>query len=251
MRNEQHWRETKFIRRAGHWRPNPDPDELAPGSRLTAALILETYTTYLPRYARGHLADLGCGKVPYYAIYRPHVERVTCADWPQSFHGRQHLDVACDLARALPFRDECFDTVLLSDVLEHVPEPTRCLEEIERVLAPDGILLMNTPFLYWLHEIPHDYYRYTEFALRSLLRAARMELLLLEPIGGSPEVFVDFCSKHLAKVPLLGSLTVSALARLALRLRRLGPWRRFSAKSSRLFPLGYFVVARKPPRKKR
>lgn len=245
MRNIELWKETKFINRRGHWRPNPDRRALTPGSRLIAALVAEKYEHYFPRYARGHFADLGCGKVPFWGMYRQFTTHVTCADWPFSLHQNLHIDVACDLTRPLPFRDAVFDTVLLSDVLEHIPEPKECLREIARTLRPGGVLLMNTPFFYWLHEMPHDYYRYTEFALRYLLEQAGYVVEVLEPVGGSPEVVADLAAKHLAKLPLVGSAVAGALASLALTLRRLRAWRSFSAKSARLLPLGYFVVARR------
>ena len=55
----------------------------------------------------------------------------------------------CKVIRAscyeIPFADHSFDAVLLADVIEHLPEPERCLEEIGRVLTPEGALLLTTP----------------------------------------------------------------------------------------------------------
>jgi SAM-dependent methyltransferase len=178
-------------------------------------------------------------------MYREHVTCVTCADWPYSLHKNLHIDVACNLARPLPFRDEVFDTVLLSDVLEHIPEPQQCVREIARILRPNGVLLMNTPFFYWLHETPHDYYRYTEFALCYLLEQAGIRIEVLEAIGGSPEVFADLAAKHLATAPLVGRTLANAITSGALALRRLRFWRSLSRKSARLLPLGYFVIGRR------
>lgn len=46
---------------------------------------------------------------------------------------------------ALPFGDGDFDVVLLADVIEHLENPARGLDEITRVLAPEGTLLVTTP----------------------------------------------------------------------------------------------------------
>ena len=48
----------------------------------------------------------------------------------------------------LPFKDKSFDVVTFMDVIEHVPKNSelKCIEEIYRVLKPDGILFLCTPY---------------------------------------------------------------------------------------------------------
>jgi SAM-dependent methyltransferase len=48
-------------------------------------------------------------------------------------------------ATQLPFPDEWFDAVLLSEVLEHVPDDAAALAEIRRVLRPGGVLAISVP----------------------------------------------------------------------------------------------------------
>jgi len=43
------------------------------------------------------------------------------------------------------FPDNSFDCVTLFDVLEHVPDPTKVLQEINRILKPGGLLVVNYP----------------------------------------------------------------------------------------------------------
>lgn len=68
----------------------------------------------------------------------------------------------------LPFAAGGFDTVLLLDVLEHLPDPPACLKEIHRVLAPGGRVVVQVPFLYPIHDAPLDFHRWTLHGLRSL-----------------------------------------------------------------------------------
>lgn len=80
-------------------------------------------------------------------------------------------DIVCDATDMQGVIDDnTYDAVVLMEVLEHIPEPAKALAEIRRILKPDGILLGSTPFLFPIHDAPHDYYRYTIYGLTHLLR---------------------------------------------------------------------------------
>jgi len=48
-------------------------------------------------------------------------------------------------AEYLPFSDECFDSIVCSEVIEHLENPEKALEEFNRVLRPEGKLIITTP----------------------------------------------------------------------------------------------------------
>src|SRR6476660_5977655 len=81
-------------------------------------------------------------------------------------------------AQLLGIRDASFDVVLCTEVLEHLPEPQRAIDEMFRVLTPGGQLLLTTRFLFPIHDAPHDYFRFTKYGLRHLLR--RFEIIELQ-----------------------------------------------------------------------
>lgn len=60
----------------------------------------------------------------------------------------------------LPFPDACFDRVLCTEVLEHVPHPERAAAELVRVLKPDGVLAVSvpTPVTEWVYRYSSDDY---------------------------------------------------------------------------------------------
>lgn len=242
MRNETMWRPTKYVQRAGRWRTSLDPQEVGVGSRLISDAVVKLYDEHLASCARGRLLDLGCGKVPLYGIYRRLTESITCCDWADDVH----IDVVSDLAQPLPFADAAFDTIILSDVLEHAPDPALVWREMSRVLSPGGHIVMNVPFFYWLHAHPYDFYRFTEFALARFSSMNRLKLLHLEPLGGVVEVWGDLHAKLLARVPLVGA-PLAALLQKIIALWGRCRWGKHIAKvSARHFPLGYFVIAQKP-----
>lgn len=75
-------------------------------------------------------------------------------------------------ASRLPLPDASINTVLLLEVLEHLRHPAQALAEIARVLRPGGRLLLSVPFLYPVHDAPHDYQRDTCHGLMREMEAA-------------------------------------------------------------------------------
>lgn len=248
MRNPDRWTPSKYVQRRGRLAASHDAAEVGVGSRLIAGMVAACYDAHLSRYAKGRLIDLGCGKVPLYGAYRGLVSEVVCVDWPDSPHGGLHVDLEADLGQVLPFDAASFDTVVLSDVLEHVPEPALLWQEMARLLAPGGHAFVNVPFMYGVHEAPHDYYRYTEFALRRFAEKAGLELPVLLNVGGSQHVLADLLAKHLAQLPLVGA-PLAALTQGAVTLTDRSAWgRRLTERTGSRFTLGYFMVARAPAR---
>jgi SAM-dependent methyltransferase len=245
MRDPDGWKPTKYVEEpTGHLRASRDPDEVTPGSRVYGDMIAAFYAQAISRYARGSLLDLGCGKAPLVGYYRRYVGDVVLVDWENSQHPNPHIDIIQDLNEPLTrVNSDAFDTVILSDVLEHIREPAGLLGEISRVLVDGGHLLMSIPFLYGIHEAPHDYFRYTSYGITNLCDGAGLDIVELEPMGGALEVFTDMASKALAQLPRGGSTMAGVLQSAGVGLSKRGPLRRISAASARAFTLGYTVVA--------
>ena len=194
----------------------------------------------------GRLLDLGCGTVPLYAQYRDRASSVTTVDWPSSLHEEGHVDVWADLARPLPFDQACAETVISSDVLEHLPIPDVALSEISRVLAPGGHLVLNTPFLYRVHEAPHDFARHTRYSLERLVEDHGLELVTLEEVGGVLDVMGDLWAKILEQVPLVGRPLAAGVCASTSWFGATSLGRLVRRTTRAQFPLAHFVVARRP-----
>lgn len=245
MKNRDKWQPSKYIYRKGKLVASRDPGEVGVGSRLITDLIAGFYDLYLKEYAKGKLLDLGCGEAPLFAAYRNYVTDNICVDWKNTLHKSRYLDFEYDLNEVLPFANGEFDTIILSDVLEHIYRPEHLFKEISRVLSLGGKVLMNAPFFYWIHEQPQDYYRFTEFALRRFIDSSGLRLVRLEPIGGTPEILADIFAKHVQSIPLIGNylaITIQFGTKLFVKTS-LG--KKISKKTSRIFPFGYFLVTEK------
>jgi SAM-dependent methyltransferase len=241
MKNEKLWRPSKYVLGRNGIGASPS----APiASRLVIRLVGNFVASALRSHARLRLLDLGCGSAPFYAVYRPLVSDVTCVDWGNSLHSIDHLDFQHDLAEPLPFADGSFETILLTDVLEHLPEPERLWSEVARLLVPGGKLILNVPFLYRLHEVPHDYFRYTEYALQRFAGRAGLRVVELHRIGGAVDVLADLSAKVIVGLPLGKPVSV-AIQGLAVALGRTKLGLRFRISSSKATPLGYGMVVQK------
>jgi SAM-dependent methyltransferase len=156
--------------------PVPDPE-------TTFALIHgELIGNWLHRnekYVQGDLLDVGCGNQPYRPWYQPLVQSVVGVDvtGPDSLSARAY-------AECLPFSGSTFDTVLMTEVLEHVGNAAAAVNEAARVLRSGGHLLVTVPFLYPTHEAPYDFHRFTHYGLVDTLQRAPLEVITVDAKGG-------------------------------------------------------------------
>ena len=123
--------------------------------------------------------DVGAGDAPYRELFA-HADYRT-VDWAASPHeDAARVDVVAS-ADAVPLPDGYADAVLCTQVLEHVQEPGAVLAEFHRLLRPGGRLYLTVPLVWELHELPHDYFRYTPASLELLLGNAGFEDVAIEP----------------------------------------------------------------------
>lgn len=239
MKNAHAWKPTKFIKSNDVLRSS---NSVAPASKLITNLAGRVYDDAIKRFARGRLIDLGCGTVPLYGTYSELVSDVVCVDWPGSAHDVSHADRFADLNSALPYDNNAFDTILSTDVLEHIWDHATFWAEMARILRPGGKLILGTPFFYWLHEEPHDYFRWTAFALECASSEVGLTVVELIPYGGALDILADVMLKTIA---LKKKAVVTVLYPLVWALLSRGPLRRLSNSTSNQFPLGYCIVATK------
>lgn len=152
------------------------------------ASIARALKKALPRF-QGTFLDVGCGVQPYRAIITSPpsgVERYIGMDLAgNAVHTYKAVapDILWD-GCTIPLEDGSVDSAMATEVLEHCPDPDAVLAEIARVLRPGGVLFFTVPFLWPLHDVPHDEYRYTPFALERHLEKAGFTDRRILPHGG-------------------------------------------------------------------
>ena len=127
----------------------------------------------------------------------------------------------------MQFGDNEFDTVICTQVLEHVRNPQAAVDEVRRILKSGGVCVLSAPFIYPYHADPNDYYRFSEEALDDIFEEySEVEII---PHGNRFQVLWLFISMGMLE-PLLNIFN-PVVARLG--------------RASKKFPLGYVVWARK------
>lgn len=182
-----------------------------PGISHTFYFIRRGLLSAISRHApalKGHLLDFGCGSKPYQSLFN--VTSYTGLDFEKTGHdhSNEQIDVFYD-GKTIPFGEAHFDSVLCSEVAEHLFELPAALAEMNRVLKPGGKLLLTCPFVWGEHEVPYDYARYTQYALKDMLEKSGFRILVYEKKGTFMETLTQMRVLYFAQVaePVLARLS--------------------------------------------
>ena len=146
-------------------------------------LLLRALMDALPNFC-GRLLDVGCGYQPYRSLLlAPPSKATEYVGMDLSDNVYRPPDLSWD-GRRIPLDDRSVDSALLTEVLEHCPDPECVLRETARVLKPGGFMFLTVPFIWPIHAVPNDEFRYTPFSLRRLLENAGFENPTIEATGG-------------------------------------------------------------------
>jgi ubiquinone/menaquinone biosynthesis C-methylase UbiE len=143
-------------------------------------------------YLSGSLLDFGCGTKPYKKLFL-NVDSYIGVDY--KIEGREEKQKEVDFfydGKTIPFKDQEFDSILSTEVLEHVFNIDEILCELNRVLKLNGQAIITTPFMWEEHEMPYDFARYTPPALEYLYQKHGFEVIHKHKTGNQIEVIFQF-----------------------------------------------------------
>lgn len=113
------------------------------------------------------VVDVGCGTKPY-AVFVDESVKYIGVDVDSA---NEQVDIVSS-AYSIALDSGYADYVVSFQVLEHLEEPALMLKEAYRLLKPGGEICLTFPMSEHLHEEPYDYFRYTEYGISHLLKAA-------------------------------------------------------------------------------
>ena len=216
---------------------------------LIFSIINPNLEKRLSQYAHGTLLDIGCGVKPYKEMASPYVQKHIGVDHEGTFHDKSNIDLT-GTAYEIPAEDNSVDCILCTDVLEHLEEPGKAIEESYRLLKDGEHAIYTVPLFWHVHEAPRDFYRYTEYGLKYLFEKNGFEIIEIAALTGFVATFSQELLYVLYKlrrggwinplwwvVPPIGHI-IQALAYL---INKIDPTKDFTAE--------YILVAKKPEKR--
>jgi ubiquinone/menaquinone biosynthesis C-methylase UbiE len=151
-------------------------------------------------HLKGALLDFGCGTKPYKKLFI-NVDSYIGVDY--KIEGREESQKTVDFfydGKTIPFNDKEFDSILSTEVLEHVFNVEDILCEFNRVLKINGHALITTPFMWEEHEMPYDFARFTTPALEYLYQKHGFEIIHNHKTGNQIEVIFQFAINYFKNI---------------------------------------------------
>ncbi|MBI4778774.1 class I SAM-dependent methyltransferase [Candidatus Desantisbacteria bacterium] len=146
--------------------------------RARRHIIFTLLSKYVSR-GRQDILDVGCGPgetMGYLERFGRVMGVDVSYDAVRFCKNKGHKHILCASAENLPIRDESFSLITMLDVLEHIDDDAKTLQELVRIVKPNGIIILTTPAYRFLwsdiDEICKHKRRYTTSELRNKLKAA-------------------------------------------------------------------------------
>ena len=194
----------------------------------------------------GIVLDLGGKRQNKRGSFKPPQQQATTSWWYQNLEMNTQPDIFADV-QYVPIQGNIINTIVCTEVLEHIQEPALCVNEIFRLMVTGGTAFMSVPFLYPIHADPYDFQRFTEDGLKYLFR--HFSEIKIIPMGGYLGTMGMFIEIGLAGI--MGQSTKNKITRRLLRslahllyrkdLQNINNQKTAWTK----FTTGYFVVIRK------
>lgn len=110
------------------------------------------------------ILDLGCGSKPYKPLFKGKIKSYVGLDINKALNA----DII-GVGEYLPFKSDKFDVIISTQVLEHVDDPKRVIEELYRVIKKEGIIILSTHGI-WIKHTSQDNWRWTDSGLEKMFQ---------------------------------------------------------------------------------
>ena len=170
------------------------------------------------KHYKGILIDLGCGTAPYKDFFLQYADKYVGVDWTKTLHNSK------------------------ADVISN-------LNESYRILKDNGTIILQVPFMWWVHEAPYDYFRYTPYGLKYMFEKAGYKDIHIQPTSGFFTMWFlkmnYFSLKWIKGSKIRRSFTRGLLIPFWYLSQKLAPWLDSKHRGWSLESAGFFVVAKK------
>ena len=166
------------------------------------------------------MVDLGCGFKPYLTIFEGYVDSYFGVDFDEAAEKHYGKETKPDLVANVcntNLTNSSFDTLLSTQVMEHIDNTESYLKECYRILKPSGFGIFTVPFSWECHAEPYDYYRFTKHGLKYQFEKNGFDIIEIRPLEGAYATILQ-----LTITSIYGStIRQSMLVRIYRRIQRL------------------------------
>lgn len=200
----------------------------------------------LPKYCKGRTVDVGAGRSKYKGLISKFCDSYTSVDNASSAYQfdkkSEGPDVVSDVLD-MPFKNDEFDTAICTEVLEHVEDPFKLMEELARILKHGGYAIIASCWVAPYHSEPKDYWRFSEDGYRVLCKRSNFKIIEIYQAGSFFTTLlyfvnrnIDLNTKRLRKVRIF-------LGRINILTEKTAEWldRFFKTKDA----IGHLIIAQK------
>jgi len=160
----------------------------------------EILKTVLPKYCLGKTVDVGSGHAKYKNLIIDYCEEYVSVDNLSSDYqfsaDNFKPDIVSDVLK-MPFNSEEFDTVICTEVIEHIENPFLLFKETSRILKRGGYLILSSGWVAPHHKEPKDYWRFSKDAYAILCKEAKFELVEIHKKGGLFSCLLYFFNRNI------------------------------------------------------
>ena len=171
---------------------------------------------------RGKILEIG-------ALHSPYKKYISCDDYKVlDIEERDGVDYVEDIHQTT-LEENLFDTIIATQVLEHLYHPHKAVQEMLRVLKKGGVAIVSTVFVYPYHGEPCDYFRFTKYGLEYLFKDfSKIEII---SFGSTRDALIELITTKNKYTKLLRLFT--------------GPLTLLPQNNKTKNPLGFIVIAYK------
>ena len=152
---------------------------------LTRRTLDQNLIPILLKYSKGKILDIGALDCPYKKYLSYNKYQIL------DIKKRKDIDYNMDIHKT-NIANNSFDTIIATEVFEHLYNPFQACNEIHRILKPKGYLIASTRFIYHYHGEPNDYFRFTEFGLKRMFK--NYKSIKIIPLGNRLMSILDIIS---------------------------------------------------------
>lgn len=141
--------------------------------------ITKEVVFHIMPHVRGRVLDLGAGMTKYKETIKKNATGYIACDVKKN----ENIDMVCDVTN-LNFPLESFDTIISTQVFEHVNNPFIVAQEIKNVLKTGGHAIITAPFMFPYHADPKDNFRFSRQGLEEIFKSIGFEIIESGIYGG-------------------------------------------------------------------